>query len=95
LEEESMKLRSRALGLALGVFGGSVLFLLSIASIVLGGKGEVVGFFANVVPGYRNTFLGAAFGLVCGFIEGFVLGVIIAWLYNRFHKMLYKTEVSH
>ena len=90
-----MKLRIRAFGLAMGIFGAIVWFLLPVVSMVRGGSGIVIQNIALIAPGYDRTIVGAVFGIIWGFIEGAIAGVVIAWLYNRFHKMLYKTEAGH
>lgn len=85
-----MNLRVRAMGLALGVTLGLALFLGTLYSLWLGG-GTVIGALAQVFPGYQRSYVGAFIGLIEGIILGFVAGALLAWLYNIFHKAIYKS----
>jgi hypothetical protein len=87
-----MKLRIRALAMAMGICLGLFFFLGTLYSMWFGHGTSV---FINLVwyfPGYDRTFLGAVIGLIGGFIEGFVAGAVVAWLYNVFYKVFYKAE---
>ena len=88
-----MNLRKRALGLSLGVVWGFAVFLGTIWAI-LQGRGTTVGLLMHYYPGFTVSYLGAVVGLVWGFIYGFAGGVLIAWFYDLFCKMLYKSEAS-
>jgi hypothetical protein len=83
-----MKLRVRAFGMAGGVVLGLAYCIAMIVSIAIG-AGKTIGLMRVVVPFFERNFLGVVAGLVGGFIEGFLVGALFAWLYNKFHKMLY------
>jgi hypothetical protein len=38
-----------------------------------------------------RSFPGAILAFVWGFVFGFVGGALIAWLYNFFHRLVYKS----
>jgi hypothetical protein len=86
-----MNLRKRALGLTLGIVWGLVVFIATIIAMVLG-RGDTLVLIKGYYPGFAISYAGAAIGLFWGFVNGFVGGVIIAWLYDLFCKVLYKTE---
>jgi len=44
------------------------------------------------LPYLTRTPFGVAYGLVAGFIEGFLIAGFFAWLYNKFHKMFYGSK---
>jgi hypothetical protein len=88
-----MNLRKRALGLSLGIVWGLGVFLGTLWA-VLQGRGTTVGLLSHYYPGFTVSYLGALVGLVWGFINGFVAGVLIAWFYDLFCKVLYKSETS-
>ena len=88
-----MKLRVRAFGLAIGIIWGLIIFLATIGSILMG-KGETMYKLTVFLYGYRITFGGAIVGLIWGVVGGFILGAAVAWLYNMFHKAIYKSDAS-
>jgi hypothetical protein len=86
-----MKLRVRALGLAVGIVWALYVFITTLWLIWFG-EGAGFTLLKNIYPGYSTTYVGAFVGLIWGFVDGFIAGVLVAWLYNRFHKALYKSE---
>ncbi len=86
-----MKLRVGALGLAHGIMWGVGVFVATLLSIQFG-RGETIRTLSFIFPGYDWNIGGAFLGLLWGFVDGFVVGALIAWLYNTFCKMLYKSE---
>lgn len=88
-----MKLRVRALALAVGTVWAMVLL---VATLCLIWFGQVPGvpLVVDLYPSYYVTYLGALVGAIWGFVNGFVAGALIAWLYNLFHKIIYKTEAA-
>ena len=72
------------LGLALGLLWGiSLLCLAWIGSCCPYGH-AFVQLFGSVYIGYTPTLMGGLIGLVWGFIDFFIFGCLIAWLYNCF-----------
>ena len=85
-----MKLRGRALGLAFGIIAGLACFSATLLSEWFG-SGFTLSLLKVVMPGYSVSYAGAFVGLLWGFVYGFVEGSLIAWLYNQFCKVLYKS----
>jgi hypothetical protein len=81
-----MKLRPLALGLAIGIFWGVMMFLTTWLCIYTGYGRLFLEAFMGLYPGYSITPAGSLLVLVYGFIDGFVFGAGIGWLYNRFAK---------
>lgn len=79
-----MKLNVRALGLAGGIVWGLVIFLLTYWFLIFGYEGENLARLSNVYLGYSVTWYGAFVGLIWGFVDGFIGGALLAWLYNKF-----------
>ena len=46
----------------------------------------------NFYIGYSYSWGGAVIGLIWGFFYGFIAGVLIAWLYDLFCKIFYKSK---
>ena len=88
-----MKLRKRALGMALGIVWGLSVFVVTIWAIAAG-QGQTLSKLGGYYLGYDVSLLGAFVGLVWGFVDGFIGGVLIAWLYDVFCKVFYKSEVG-
>jgi len=86
-----MKLRKRALGLSLGVVWGLAVFVWTI-SATMRGMGKTLSMLGGYYPGFTVSYLGSLVGLIWGFVHGFVGGILIAWFYDLFCKILYKSE---
>ena len=79
-----MKLSIKALGLSCGILWGLAIFLLTYWFLLRGFEGETLSRLGNVYLGYSVTWYGGFIGLVWGFIDGFIGGALLAWLYNQF-----------
>ncbi len=84
-----MNLRARALGLSLGISLGLVVVIITFLDISYG-EGNTLIVLRFIMPGYTVTAAGALVGLLYGIVEGFLLGALVAVLYNWFQKVLYK-----
>ena len=79
------KLSIKALGLAFGFFWAVCIFLLGILGMF--GFGEtLIALISRVYIGYTTSVVGAIIGAIWGFIDAFVCGAVLAWIYNRFVK---------
>jgi hypothetical protein len=88
-----MTLRKRALGLAFGTVWGLIVCAATILSKIQGFGDTLVGL-RHYYPGFRVSYPGAVVGLLWGFASGFVVGILVAWLYEVFCGLLYKAETS-
>jgi len=79
-----MKLSVKALALSFGIFWGFSLFLLTVLSVYTGYLQEVLTFIEGIYPYYSITLVGSVAGLVWGFFDGFVCGLVVGWIYNGF-----------
>ena len=77
-----MKLRVQAFGLATGIVMGLFVFLLTLVSLWFG-RGETIDALVVPFPGFSRSIGGAIVGLIWGFVDGFIGGALLAWLYNR------------
>lgn len=89
-----MELRKRAFGLAIGLFWGLVILLGTWFLLLRGSPGEIFSKASSFYIGYSYSWGGAVIGFFYGFVTGFIAGVFIAWLYDVFCKMLYKSKPS-
>jgi hypothetical protein len=80
------KLKPSALGLTLGLIFGIALWLMTLVSVSTGIWQNQLSLIVGFYPGYAITLAGSFFGLILGFVDGFIGGLIIAWLYNLFAK---------
>jgi hypothetical protein len=83
-----MKLRVRAFGLATGVVAGLFVLFVTLVSIWFG-RGETIDALVVPFPGFSRSVGGAIVGLIWGFVDGFIGGALLAWLYNRFATTLF------
>ena len=79
-----MKLNVRAFALAVAVWWGAMVFIVTWWLIVNEGIGVDPNPIARLYPGYRVSPLGSLIGLAWGLVDGLVMGAALAWLYNRF-----------
>ena len=73
-----------SLGLALGITWGGGMFLLGLAAAFFDWGMPLVLILSSVYIGYAPSFVNSVTGAVWGFVDGFIGGALIAWLYNRF-----------
>ena len=78
-----MKLNKLAMGLAGGIVWGTTVFIATLW-VFIRGSGETLQKLDRFYFGYRVSVGGAFIGLVYGFIEGFILALAFAALYNCF-----------
>ena len=82
-----MKLKPLALGVALGIVWGGALCITTLLSIYTGyGRLFLKALPQSIYPGYCISLTGSFFGLIYGFLDGLVSGVLIGWIYNRIAK---------
>ena len=77
-----MRLNIKAFGLTCGLFWGFGLFLLTWWIIVFEGPSVDPTFIGRIYRGYSLTPTGSFIGLIWALLDGFIGGVIFAWLYN-------------
>lgn len=79
-----MRLNGVIVGLILGTLLGLGIFLATIILLLKGGEevGPHLALLGQFFIGYRVTFPGSIIGLLYGFGFGFVVGYMIAGLYN-------------
>ncbi len=76
-------LHKRALGIALGLVGGSLVFVATAFHIVaLDGRREPIYLLSQYFAGYDVTWKGAFIGFFWGFVALFVFGWFAAFLRN-------------
>ena len=79
-----MKLSPKALGLTCGIFWGFFLLVVTLSAVYTGYLQQFADLMVGVYPYYAITWQGSIAGLIWGFIEGFICGVVFAWIYNYF-----------
>lgn len=70
-----------ALGIAIGVLWAIYVFFAGIAAM-FGWGNALVEALASLYIGYGASVVGAAIGALWAFVDGFIAGVVIAWVYN-------------
>ncbi|HTM63859.1 MAG TPA: bacteriophage holin [Gammaproteobacteria bacterium] len=80
---DNMRLSVIGLGVALGTAWAVGLFALGILSWLTGWGTDMVQVLGSLYIGYEPTLIGTIIGTIWAFIDCFICGVIIAWVYNR------------
>jgi hypothetical protein len=81
---EKLKLHPWALGMSIGLLWGLSILLMGLMAHYLEYGVEFVSSVGTLYIGYEKTILGSFIGGGFGFLDGFIMGVLIAWLYNCF-----------
>jgi hypothetical protein len=77
-----MRLNILAFGLTCGLLWGCGVFLLTWWVIAFDGATGQVTFLGHLYRGYSISPIGSLIGLAWALADGFVGGVVFAWLYN-------------
>ena len=83
---ETHKCDVLALGLAIGILLAAYVFLLGITAWLFDWGTVIVEATSSVYIGYSATFIGSIIGAVWAFVDRFIGGVVIAWVYNKFQR---------
>jgi len=79
------RLSPNALGVAAGILWAA--YVLSVGVTAMFGWGvALVNAISSLYIGYGPSIPGAIIGAVWGFVDGYIAGVVIAWLYNKLAK---------
>ncbi len=70
-------------GLAVAITSAAFTFFLGLMATFFGWGVELAGALSSLYIGFSPTFVGTITGAVWAFVDGFVAGVMIAWLYTR------------
>lgn len=73
------------LGIAIGVLWAFYVFIAGIVAI-FGWGNALVETLASLYIGYGASIIGAIIGAIWAFVDGFIAGIIIAWVYNLIAK---------
>ena len=79
-----MKLNVKALALSSGIIWGLGLFVLTWWIIAFEGQTGEQTIIGMVYRGYNISAMGSFIGLIWGFLDGLIGGLVFAWLYNCF-----------
>lgn len=74
-----------ALGIAIGVLWALYVGFLAIAAMFDWGA-TLVPPLSSLYLGYSASIIGAIVGAVWAFVDGFIAGIVIAWVYNAVAK---------
>ncbi len=82
--DKFMKLKPLALGVAVGLVWGVVLFITTWLSWFTGyGVLFLQALAQSIYPGYTITPAGSFLGLFYGFMDGLICATLIGWIYNK------------
>lgn len=81
-----MVLKPSALGFSMGILVSFCLLIMSLVNSQTGVWSEAIRLTGDVYIGYSVSIKGTLIGMVYGFLDGFVGGYLLAWMYNKFAK---------
>lgn len=82
MAKQCMRLHVLGLGIALGIMWGFSILILGLCAMYLNMGTQLVGAFGSIYIGYEATVMGSLIGTIWGLADGFIGGVILAWIYN-------------
>lgn len=77
-----MRFNIKAFALTCGLIWGFGVFCLAWWLMLFEGQGADAGMLGHIYRGFSITPLGSIIGLVYALADGFVGGLVFAWLYN-------------
>lgn len=80
------KLNVWSLALTSGILMGAGLFFITWWIILFDGTASGPIWISRIYRGYSVTPLGSMIGMVWGFCDWFIGGLVFAWLYNKIAK---------
>ena len=78
------KLNPMAMGLAFGILWAAGVLIIALLAMSNGYGSEMIEALGTVYLGLEATLTGALIGAVWGFVDAFIGGYLLAWLYNKF-----------
>jgi hypothetical protein len=89
IQKAVVLLNAKLLGIVIGIFMGTGLFLATNFLVLKGGPnvGAHLSLLSVFFPGYRVTFFGSIIGFGYAFAVGFISGVILGAVYNKFARI--------
>ena len=85
-----MKLNTKAFALTSALIWGIGLFCITWWVIMFDGSTGEVPFLGQIYRGYNISPMGSLIGLAWGLADGFIGGMIFAWLYNCVSERCFK-----
>ena len=70
-------------GVACGVVAASFVFVLGFVAWLFDLGDILVADIGSFYFGFKDTFVGILVGLLWSFVDGFILGVLLAFVYNK------------
>ena len=89
IQKAVVVLNAKLLGIVIGILMGTGLFLATNFLVLKGGPnvGAHLSLLSVFFPGYRVTFFGSIIGFCYAFAVGFISGVILGAVYNKFARI--------
>jgi hypothetical protein len=89
IQKAVVLLNAKLLGIVIGILMGTGLFLATNFLVLKGGPnvGAHLSLLSVFFPGYRVTFFGSIIGFCYAFAVGFISGVILGAVYNKFARI--------
>ena len=80
------KLDSKAFGLAFGILWAAGVVFMGLTAMFCSWAQPFVDMLSPLYVGYSATVAGVLIGAIWGFLDGFIGGAVLAWLYNKLAK---------
>ncbi len=88
-KNDNFKINPVGLGLALGILGAACVFVSASFAVASGWWPDTFIIVAEWYRGFGPSTFGILVGTVYGFLDGFIGGIFIGWLYNMFSDVKY------
>ena len=82
----NQKIDAKSFALALGILWAAGVFFMGLTAIVCAWAKPFVDVLSVMYVGYAASIIGSLIGAIWGFLDAFIGGYILIWLYNKFSK---------
>ena len=87
-----MKLNIKAFALAAGLVWGINWFFLTWFMILFDGITHEITIIGRMYRGWTLSPVGSIVALLWGFLDGFLIGLLVAWIYNKLAPKFMKND---
>ncbi|NQS92175.1 MAG: bacteriophage holin [Chloroflexi bacterium] len=87
-----MKINAKAFALATGLVWGINWFFLTWFMIIMDGISYEMTIIGRMYRGFTVSPVGSLVALLWGFMDGFLIGLLLAWIYNKLAPRFQKKE---
>lgn len=87
-----MTLNKNSFGVALGAVYALCAFVMALTAAYLNWGTNMVSLMGDFYIGYEASFFGGIIGAIWAFVDGYIFGFLVAWVYNKISQKSAKIQ---